>query len=58
MSERYGKCEVCGGRGERRCLILLRTTDCGRCGGTGISGDVRGYLQSLADREWEETIYE
>lgn len=49
MSEHYGTCSLCKGQGEAK-----DGTPCGRCGGTGESGEVQDFLQARAEKEQEE----
>ena len=50
---RQPDCQWCGGKGELRDRILLRTVSCGKCGGTGADPSfdlgMAKYEQELAD---------
>lgn len=56
MSERYGSCLRCKGYGSVASANRVRV-ECGRCGGTGFSGDAMAYLETeqRMDREREGT---
>lgn len=59
MSERYGKCKSCKGKGEFK-NSEGETNECLFCGGTGHSGDAMDYYQKQLDAEWEsqrQTFY-
>lgn len=43
MSEDYGACGLCGGRGKVKDPILCILDTCPRCDGTGKSGDATDY---------------
>jgi len=58
MSERWGNCRSCGGKGSKKVsgqdMTGERTyydEECGTCGGTGESGDIQDYLQKELEKE-------
>lgn len=58
MSERYGKCKQCGGKGTyimvKKVDNSSRTVECQMCLGTGESGDAMDYVQREADRQFQQ----
>lgn len=50
MSERYGPCTLCDGKGY---TADNPWTECPRCEGTGQDGSVITKLQKEADEDWE-----
>ena len=58
MSEDYGKCPRCKGKGTVICMTDAepRTSyavDCLSCDGTGRAKDAISYLQQQADSDWQ-----
>lgn len=56
MSERYGLCKLCLGQGR------LNENECGRCNGTGFSGDANDLVDTRyalrLDRDKSREAYE
>lgn len=49
MSENYGDCSFCGGKGETTigdAILLKKIQECPCCDGTGMSGDADVYRSS------------